>query len=606
MKKGTILPVLLSLVLLASCGEKGEISSTVTDSGSASESVSSAVGADEIWRVDDCPTEFAIGVPFHIADYLETDPPGAPLSFQPLTPNVTIDADGNCTLISAGDFAIRVTSGSAVRRFEGKAVSQELLEAKAILSSIKNQYQCAGLMIDMDTGQYGYLDLTVHDEDYYWSLAIGGGLLRSKAGHTYQYEIEAVESGAAGEIGFQNLKVLPGRYSDLSILTYGSDLPDLSNALTDVVDKNGMPTRVAISSLAVDEYLYYGLSGFSLASVEGYFGVSDASYYAEVIKDEEGNTYGVDIVGSSARLQGDFLYLEFTAIGETGLVEPVVNYIESGSEPARLENPTIDGVLAGIASGKTPYTMDSEVSVGTWAAEDTDYSLWEKTEDPYIVSQVQSLLPGELGSYRTYVNGTTHLSKNLGTGEEVLYLPYDGKLSGTSRTSEEAKWSAPTEIGLEGIWEEGIGSEVGPMEPLTPSPLTLADWTKETLSKTDPLNVVEEEGKAVALLGSQGDDEGALQRLLIGLIPFRGVLDAYNITTLAAGSLWWDDLVDPLRIAYDEAAGTIEMSVSLLYLASDAAGTASYGIRWKVVLSDIGVDNVPAGLEDEVRADQAA
>ena len=199
MKKGTILPVLLSLVLLASCGEKGEISSTVTDSGSASESVSSAFGADEIWRVDDCPTEFAIGVPFHIADYLETDPPGAPLSYQPLTPNVTIDGEGNCTLISAGDFAIRVTSGSAVRRFEGKAVSQELLEAKAILSSIKNQYQCAGLMIDMETGQYGYLDLTVHDKDYYWSLAIGGGLLRSKAGHTYQYEIEAVEGGAAGE-----------------------------------------------------------------------------------------------------------------------------------------------------------------------------------------------------------------------------------------------------------------------------------------------------------------------------------------------------------------------------------------------------------------------
>ena len=606
MKKGSILPVLLSLALLASCGEKGGVSSSAPDSGSESESVSSILVADEIWRVDDCPTEFAIGVPFHIADYLETDPPGAHLSFQPLTPNVTIDGEGNCTLISAGDFAIRVSSGSAVRRFEGKAVSSELLEAKAILSSIKNQYQCTGMMVDMTSGQYGYLDIAVHDKDYYWSLAIEGGLLRSGQGHTYQYRLEAVQNEGTGEIGFQNLEVLPGRYSDFSLLTYGSALPDWSSALSDVVDEHGNPTRVAISSLAVDEYLYYGLSGYSLASVESYFGISDASYYCEVIKDEEGNVYGIDVIGSSKRLQGDFLYLEFTAIGEEGLVEPVVNYIKSGTEPARLENPTIEKALADISSGKTPYTMDSEVSVGTWAAEDTDYSLWEKTEDPYVIGQVQALLPGEPGSYRTYVNGTTHLSKNLQTGEEVLYLPYDGKLSGTSRESAEDKWSAPAEIGLESIWEDGIGTEVGPIEPVTPSPLTLADWTEERLSKSDPLQVVEEEGKSVALLGSQGDDEGALQRLLIGLIPFRGALDAYNITTLAAGTLYWDDLVDPLRIAYDREAGTIEMSVSLLYLATDQAGSASYGIRWKATISAIGVDNVPAGLEDEVRADQAA
>ena len=609
MKKPIVLIALSACLTLTLAGCDG--GGDTTSSSSTPISSSEIIGADRIVINDDCPTQIAIGEPFNLSQYVEATPANATLSYRAITENVTVTAEGVVTPVAPGEFGVMVEAGTTRRRFEAEAVSQNLLDIQAVLSTIENKYQAVGMITDASTYEQSYIDINVHNDNYFWSFAQQGGIV-ALGDYSYQYSLTS-EMSDTGEIIMTDLEVLPGRYTDFSNLIYGTPLSDYSAYISDILDQNGNITgTVSIDRAAVEDFVYYVFGGMPLSALEMMGGIYNANgtYTIELIKDDNGNTLGLDVVGNSPALGTEYLIIELTSIGEDGLVEPVESYIASGNTPVKLENPNLNARFAEIIADKR-YKISANASVGSWSSDDLDYRLenWEHCQEQSAIDYMYNEWGFEEGSFTRYMNETSSYSFDAEGNLEAV-LPHDG-IYYTARGTETDGWGSPeqtfsSEYPDLTIWDTGIGTNVNLPSIgtiIVPAGLSLVDATPTLLSAIDYREVAsEEDGSIRAVASPLGDnDQGAFVQIMLSQIPFIGNYAAAMLSCLAAanGAATWIDLLDPVILTLDQN-GDIHVQVSMDGLALNAEQTAIYGMLWEFTISDVGVDQVPSDLESQV------
>ena len=604
--KKILLITALSLTLplgLISCQGEGQ------DSTSNIPSSSETIQADRITISDDCPTEIALGVPFSLKDYIKTTPNNASLSYRPITENITVTSEGIVTAVAPGDFAVMVESGATRRRFEGKAVSQNLLDVKEVLKSLTNNYQAVGVITDASDYSSGYLDINVHNDNYFWSYAQNGGIL-GLDGYSYTYELESTME-EDGSITMGKLTVNPGRYSPFDALIYGTPLSDYSDYVEDILDQNGDITgTIRMDRAAMEDLLYYVFGGMSLSSLEMIGGCyQSATYTVELFKDEEGNLGGIDFIGSSPTLGTSYLTVELTAINETGLVEPVEDFIKAGVHPQKLENPKFNERFAKILSEKA-YTIEATASVGSFTSEDENYDRnnWIETDDSYVLTSMENDWGFHNGSYTRYVNETTVYSINNETKEKSVLLPHNNVTY--QATGDEEGWDTPSEAFTDpelNVWSEGVGITVdlgvNIGSVVTYAGFTFADLTTALLEKVDYNDVKTlEDGTIRASANALGDEKGAFFQVALSNFPMEGPWITAMISCLQASgnpNIGWQNLID-LIIVTLKPNGDITLQFSLSGLALNEEASALFGMLWEISITNIGVDQVPSNLEAEI------